>query len=107
MIGPMQRHARDMEGAGLDASARLLTAAQREIRALRELRAAHPTTEGATWSVEQLLHGVVVSWVDEQIDAGVYSEDEVTGLLDRISADLASLEALRTAGEPAARRKCV
>lgn len=100
MIGPLQRHERDMAGAGLDAARRLLAAAEMELRALAELRAEHPSSEGAAWSMEQLIHGLLITWLDEQIDAGVLTEELVDPDLDRVLKALARLEALRVARSP-------
>lgn len=100
MIGPMQRHARDLTGAGLDAANRLLTAAKLEVRDLAEQRSDRASTEGAAWSMEQLIHGLLVTWLDEQIDAGVLTEELVDPDLDRVLKALVRLEALRVERAP-------
>lgn len=95
MIGPMQRHAHDLTGAGIDAANRLLTAAKLEVRDLAEQRSERASTEGAAWSMEQLIHGLLVAWLDEQIDAGVFTEELVAADLERVLQALARLEAFR------------
>lgn len=100
MIGPCQRHERDMDGAGIDAARRLLEVARVEERALVELRRRHRNTEGATWTMEQLIFGVLIAWVDEHIDSGVYTEAQINRDLERITKAVSRLEALRALRSP-------
>lgn len=93
MIGPCQRHEHDDAGRRMDAAQRILTAARAELEELLAL-------SGEPENLEHLLYMVVVTMVDEQIDAGTYPEVAITPALARVEHGLIEMFARRMAGGP-------